>query len=38
MTLLDVSDTCLLLSFYSNATSFCYVKYEDDVDYFVVKA
>jgi hypothetical protein len=37
-TLSDMSDTCLLLSFHSNATSFCYVNHEDDIDYFVVKA
>jgi hypothetical protein len=35
----DMSNTCLLLSFHSNATSLCcYENYEDDIDYFVVKA
>jgi hypothetical protein len=39
MTLSDVSITCLLLSLRSNASSlYCYVNYEDDVDYFLVKA
>jgi hypothetical protein len=38
MTLSDVSVTCLLLSLRSNASSLCcYVNYEDDVDYFLVK-
>jgi hypothetical protein len=34
----DMGDGLIAIFKHSNATSFCYVNYEDDIDYFVVKA
>jgi hypothetical protein len=35
MTLLEMSDDLIVVFRRSNSTSYCYVNYEDNVDYFV---
>jgi hypothetical protein len=38
VTLLDMGDGLITVFKCSNATLFCFVNYEDDVDYFIVEA
>jgi hypothetical protein len=38
VTLLDMGDGLITVFKCSNATLFCFVNYEDDIDYFIVEA